>query len=44
MRGKIVEVKMLLLSDTRWANDLDASEIIGNAQSIVIIKDAEDFE
>ncbi len=44
MMGKIVRVKMLLLSDTQWANGLDASEIIGNTQSIVIIKDPEDFE
>jgi hypothetical protein len=44
MMGKIVRVKMLLLSDTQWANGLDASELIGNAQSIVIIKDPDEFE
>ena len=42
MMNKVIRVNVLLTTHTRWVDGIDASEIIGNVQSIISIEDDDD--
>ena len=44
MMNKVIRVNVLLTTHTRWVDGIDASEIVGNIQSIISIEDGNDYK
>ena len=44
MMNKVIRVNVLLTTHTLWVDGIDASEIVGNIQSIISIEDGDDYK